>query len=367
MQGDKDVDASAADANALRVVEGATQTATTNPSESNSRSESVVSALWTVADPGKTTPPISDDYSLWTVEQLQKECKSRKLRLGRKTSVADRVKHLCEFDALHRSMISATLASADGVSVPSNNCTIRLLHVLFSDIFAPRFARIGDKPSRQQLDAGETHGISSFWRDVASEFNPNRTDYSDLFTSDARFEGVDASVVVIHSATKVYDMWKDVNKRYLKAMANFTKSGEHEDDFFTYCEGALDTFYLRECLKHKRDLASFVDGGLFAKDQFDSLKRGRSDSSGKKPPQQVGTKKQRSEVAESVIALAAAIAPARPSTAERLMSLHKLIQQVETRMEKLQQTGESDESLQRSLDLYRMKLLKLEEAFFDEV
>ncbi|KAI9980648.1 hypothetical protein PInf_009951 [Phytophthora infestans] len=118
---------------------------------------------------------------------------------------------------------------------------------------------------------------------------------------------------------------------------------------------------------HKRDLARFVDGGLFDKDQFDSLKRGRSDSSGKKPPQQVGTKKQRSEVAESVNALAAAIAPARPRTAERLMSLHKLIQQVEARMKKLQQTGKSDESLQRSLDLYRMKLSKLEEAFFDEV
>ncbi|KAF4038304.1 hypothetical protein GN244_ATG09584 [Phytophthora infestans] len=72
MQGDKDVDASAADANTLRAVKGATQTATTNPSEFNSRSESVVSALWTVADPGKTTPPISDDYSLWTVEQVSK-------------------------------------------------------------------------------------------------------------------------------------------------------------------------------------------------------------------------------------------------------------------------------------------------------
>ncbi|KAF4135085.1 hypothetical protein GN958_ATG15755 [Phytophthora infestans] len=345
MQGDKDVDASAADAIALRAVEGATQTATTNPSESNSRSESVVSALWTVVDPGKTTPPISDDYSLWAVEQLRKECTSRKLRLGRKTSVADRVKHLCEFDALHCSMISATLASADGVSVPSNNCTIRLLNVLFSDTFAPRFARIGDKPSRQQLDAGETHGTPHFGVMLR----------------------VDASVVVIHSATKAYDMWKDVNKRYLKAMANFTKPGGHEDDFFTYCEGALDTFYLRECLKHKRDLASFVDGGLFDKDQFDSLKRGRSDSSGKKPPQQVGTQKQRSEVAESVNALAAAIDAARPSTAERLMSLHKLIQQVEARMEKLQQTGKSDESLQRRLDLYRMKLSKLEEAFFDEV
>ncbi|OWZ09277.1 hypothetical protein PHMEG_00018043 [Phytophthora megakarya] len=148
-----------------------------------------------------------------------------------KTSVADRVKHLRELDALHRSMVSATLSSADGNSVSLNNCTIRLLNVLFSDTFPPRFARIGDKPYRQQLDAGETHGNSTFWRDVASEFNTNHTDYNDLISTDMRLEGVDALVVVIHNAAKAYDVWKDVNKRYLKTVANFTKSGEHGDNF----------------------------------------------------------------------------------------------------------------------------------------
>ncbi|OWZ03402.1 hypothetical protein PHMEG_00024872 [Phytophthora megakarya] len=192
-----------------------TETSSSASIESRWRSETTVSALWTVVYPGKTTTPTSDDYVAWTVEQLRKECTSRKLRLGRKTSVADRAKHLREFDALHRSMVSATLSSADGSSVSLNNCTVRLLDVLFSDTFAPRFARIGDKPSRQQLDAGDTHGNSTFWRDVASEFNTNRTDYNDLISTDMRLEDVDASVVVIHSAAKAYDVWKDMNKRYL--------------------------------------------------------------------------------------------------------------------------------------------------------
>ncbi|KAG6576413.1 uncharacterized protein IUM83_08881 [Phytophthora cinnamomi] len=137
-----------------------------------------VSALWTVVDPGKTTPPTSDDYSPWTVEQLRQECTSRKLRLGRKASVEERVKRLHQFDELHRSMVSATLASAAGDSseFSATSGSIRLLNVLFSDMFALRFARIGDKPLRAQLDAGETHSNSTFWRDVTSEFNTNRAD-----------------------------------------------------------------------------------------------------------------------------------------------------------------------------------------------
>ncbi|KAE8876346.1 hypothetical protein PF005_g13754 [Phytophthora fragariae] len=327
------------------------------------------SSLWTVADLGKIPPPTSDDYSCWTVEQLRKECTSRKMRLGRKTSVEEPVQRLLQFDELHRSMVSATLASTAGgssdLSPSSGNDNIRLLNVLFSDTFAERFARIGDKPSRVQLDAGETHRNSTFWRDVTSEFNTNRTDYNALFSSDIRFEGVDASVAVIHGAVSLYEMWKDVNKRYLKAMAKFTKPGEHDDDFFAYCEGALGTFYLRECLAVKHDLTSFVEGGLFKEDQFDSLKRGQSqsDATSQNTSHRSSTKKQRSDIVESVNALAAAIAPAEPTTVEKLMSLHKLIQQVERRIEELQENGKSGDSLQTNTDIYRAKLSKLEAAF----
>ncbi|OWZ11290.1 hypothetical protein PHMEG_00015707 [Phytophthora megakarya] len=137
-----------------------------------------------------------------------------------------------------------------------------------------------------------------------------------------RLEGVDASVVVIHSAANAYDVWKDVNKRYLKAMANFTRSGEHA---WARCLEQQDTFTA------------------------------------------IWNEEAAREVADSVNALAAAIAPAGPSTMERLMSLHKLIQQVEARMGELQHRGKRDESLQRSLDLYCVKLAKLEKTFFDEV
>ncbi|GMF47016.1 unnamed protein product [Phytophthora fragariaefolia] len=150
-------------------------------------------------------------------------------------------------------------------------------------------------------------------------------------------------------------------------MAKFTKSGEHEDDFFAYCEGALDTFYLRECLAVKHDLTSFVESGLLKDDQFESLKRGQRVATSKNASHRASAKKQRSGIVESVNALAAAIAPAEPTTVDKIISLHKLIQQVERRMKELQQNGKSGDSLQSSLDIYRFKLSKLEATCCGEV
>ncbi|KAL3666989.1 hypothetical protein V7S43_007934 [Phytophthora oleae] len=41
---------------------------------------------WTVRNAGKVVPPTCNDYSLWTVVQLRKECAERKSRLGRKVT-----------------------------------------------------------------------------------------------------------------------------------------------------------------------------------------------------------------------------------------------------------------------------------------
>ncbi|GMF47015.1 unnamed protein product [Phytophthora fragariaefolia] len=206
MQGDKNVAATteqeAEQASRVTGGDGTLGSTQTSSCEAADTGSQIVASLWTVLDPRKITPPTSDDYSHWTLEQLRKECTSRKMRLGRKTSVEERVQRLLQFDELHHSMVCATLASATSgsseLSPSSGNGSIHLLNVLFSDTFAARFARIGDKPSRAQLDAGETHSNSTFWRDVTSEFNTNRADYNTLFPSDVRFEGIDASIDVIH-------------------------------------------------------------------------------------------------------------------------------------------------------------------------
>ncbi|KAG7382979.1 hypothetical protein PHYBOEH_010160 [Phytophthora boehmeriae] len=174
------------------------------------------------------------------------------MRLKRKTSAEEPMERFKAFDELHRSLVNAALDSSAGsdahASYPSKNCCVRLLTILFSDTFATRFAETGNKPTRQQLDARETNANSSFWHDVTKDFKDNRSDYNNL-----------------HS-----------DHTYVKAMASFTKSGEHGDDFFNFCDGALDVFYLRGCLELEHNLTQFVEGGMFDEDQLDSLKRGSS-------------------------------------------------------------------------------------------
>ncbi|KAE8916141.1 hypothetical protein PF010_g5998 [Phytophthora fragariae] len=96
----------------------------------------------------------------------------------------------------------------------------------------------------------------------------NDTDFSYLLSASAWLAGLDLSVIVEHTAVELLDMWKVVRVKYQRALANFTKSGEHDDDFFAYSDGSL------ECLEIKHDLTSFVGGGMLPEDQFNSLKRG---------------------------------------------------------------------------------------------
>lgn len=102
----------------------------------------------------------------------------------------------------------------------------------------------------------------------------NDTDFNYLLSASARLAGLDLSVIVKHTAVELLDMWKVVRVKYQRALANFTKPGEHDDNFFAYSDGSLDAFYLRECLEIKHDLTSFVEGGMLPEDPFDSLKRG---------------------------------------------------------------------------------------------
>ncbi|KAF1783471.1 hypothetical protein GQ600_21024 [Phytophthora cactorum] len=68
-------------------------------------------------------------------KQHRKECTSRKLRLSRKTTAADRVKHLVEFDAIHVTVFGTVMGSSNTAKTPvslrTKNCIFRLLNILF--------------------------------------------------------------------------------------------------------------------------------------------------------------------------------------------------------------------------------------------
>lgn len=130
---------------------------------------------------------------------------------------------------------------------------------------------------RDQIDTGEVNQNTSFWKEVAKEFQTNTTDYNGLFTfNDPRYIGIDPSVIVQHDAPRLYDMWKKVNTKYIKAFSKFDVSGQNSNDFYEFCDGSLDAAYVKVCIKQKPELESYVKGGMHEEDEIDSMNLKRS-------------------------------------------------------------------------------------------
>ena len=63
-----------------------------------------------------------------------------------------------------------------------------------------------------------------------------------------------------------------INANYKEVLYKFTKSGSHEAQFFGFCGGRLDVYYLRKLLELKPGLNETVRGGLPAECEIESDK-----------------------------------------------------------------------------------------------
>ncbi|ETO81928.1 hypothetical protein F444_03843 [Phytophthora nicotianae P1976] len=318
-----------------------------------------------------------DDYASWTVAQLRKEFSERKLRVPRKFGKLALVEHLKRHDTTRRA-VQATVDD-ENLLDPSlrktKHCCIRLLNVLFSDRFATRLASSDDAATRDQIDTGEVNQNTSFWKEVAKEFQTNTTDYNGLFTfNDPRYIGIDPSVIVQHDASRLYDMWKKVNTKYIKAFSKFDVSGQNSNDFYEFCDGSLDAAYVKVCIKQKPELESYVKGGMHEEDEIDSMNLKRS-SKGDRSLRK-STKWQDNilttfdRIAEVLIgnqsSTAASTKAVTPNADEedmllgRIAKLHQVIFQVKDSLRASVSNGETDVALTNSLGLYTKRLQQYE-------
>ena len=65
-----------------------------------------------------------------------------------------------------------------------------------------------------------------------------------------------------HDWKKLRAMWMDINSRYKVAVDGFTVSGQHENQFFGFCNQKKDVYYLRQLLNLKPGLNETVRAGL---------------------------------------------------------------------------------------------------------
>ncbi|GMF45263.1 unnamed protein product [Phytophthora fragariaefolia] len=159
---------------------------------------------WTVTEEllrkrkNPVTPPTSDDYKDWSLDQLRLECTARRLNVKKNSCKSDRMQLLTAYD--------------------SNKSGL----------------------SRSDLDRGG----STFWCDVAVAFAASDIEVDSLISDDAVFEDVDPSQVLVHSAAKLQRMWREVSGNFARAEACSKKSGNQSDDFWDFCVGQAGVYYL---------------------------------------------------------------------------------------------------------------------------
>jgi hypothetical protein len=146
-------------------------------------------------------------------------------------------------------------------------CVYRLMNLLFSDGFATDFANIGKTSSRALLDSGMAGNDQHFWVKVQKAFvDPTNIEFGIFdFEGDEVFAGldhIDPSRIVKHDWKKLRDIWKGLNADYRAAHGRFNLSGTHDSNFFAFCYGKLDLYYLRKRLELKPGLNEFVQAGL---------------------------------------------------------------------------------------------------------
>jgi hypothetical protein len=150
------------------------------------------------------------------------------------------------------------------------NCDFRLLNILFNDEYAERFQATGATMSREELDAQNGASEVTFW-DLVSEAYNNREDdrFDQILFDSPKFIGINPKLFVNHSAAKLQQMWKKINKQYGEARRKYQKSGTHnpdfasaiaeedEDDFEDFTDYAA-VCYLRKHLERKPGLNELV-------------------------------------------------------------------------------------------------------------
>jgi hypothetical protein len=164
---------------------------------------------------------------------------------------------------------SNALNTAKSTTRKEIQCPFRLMNVLFSDQFAERFAATGNVASRDVLDTGLAGNDQHFWQCVRTAFVssvPNAAFDELLFKEDVvlslQSDDIDPSKVVPHEWKKLRTIWKATNSEYKAALSRFTVSGTHESDFWNFCNGRLEAYYLHKLLTLRPNLVGFVEAEL---------------------------------------------------------------------------------------------------------
>jgi hypothetical protein len=142
----------------------------------------------------------------------------------------------------------------------TQNCFFCLLNIMFSDEMSPKFLQLGVRKYKSILDSGLACNNEYFWQEVANKFQETNRDYDELAHEHQFFLGIDPSVKLQHSWSKLREIYKVLTKSYREVFENH-KSGNH-DDFINFYGAKSEVYYLYLWLQEQLQLESMVVADL---------------------------------------------------------------------------------------------------------
>jgi hypothetical protein len=269
---------------------------------------------------GQARGVLQTEWKLLSSKQLRTICSRlsiKGVKNVKKGQMIDMLVQTYQNRKAYNALASRDRQNQESPSVPRKQvqCSFRLINILFSDGFASDFAHIGDTVARLVIDSGKAANDEHFWARVQCAFLEANDHYDELkFIDDDVFSGIDhinPAIIVPHDWKKLRAIWKGVNADYKATLANFTVSGTHDSNFYSFCHGKLDIYYLRKHLELRPELNSMVEGNLPSECALNSDMTGQeiyftapqSDMSDSKQSSSTKGKKKRKH-GESEIALA---------------------------------------------------------------
>ncbi len=196
------------------------------------------------------------DAMALNTEQLRQICGTLKIQ-GYRSKPKAEVLQIMAVAKLHQSFYEGEQEPQDKSPAKTRNCTFRLLNVLFSDKMSPKLEQLGARKKKEILDSGLAANDEYFWQEVMEKYQEVNEEYDELAHTDSMFAGIDPSVKLPHSWSKLRDIYKGVTKCYAEVFENFKKSGNH-DDFINFCGAKSEVYYLYLCLQEKPQLEQMV-------------------------------------------------------------------------------------------------------------
>jgi hypothetical protein len=200
------------------------------------------------------------DAMALNTEQLHQICVALKI-LGYRSEPKEEVLRIMAFAKLHQNFYEGeqdpSSKEQDKTPAKTRNCVFRLLNVLFCDDVAPKLEQLGARKKKDILDSGLAANDKYFWQEVIEKYQQVNEEYDELAHMDSMFAGVDPSVKLPHSWSKLWDMYKGVSKSYAEVFEDFKKSGSH-DDFINFCGSKSEVYYLYLWLQEKPQLEQMV-------------------------------------------------------------------------------------------------------------